>query len=98
MGCPSTSSLAALDLLWGHRADQRAPVTARATSAGFLQFLERVVAACPTAPAIAILLDNVAIHCCQAVTRSLEEHPRSSSSSALAPAPITTRWNRSGGR
>jgi hypothetical protein len=46
------------DPLRGHRAGQRASVAARATSAGFLGLPERVMAASPTAPAIAILLDH----------------------------------------
>jgi hypothetical protein len=46
------------DHLRGHRAGPRASVTTRATSAGFLGLLERMVAAYPSAPAIAIPLDN----------------------------------------
>ncbi len=79
MGCPETrldGVPSAPDPLRRHRAGPRAPVTTRATSAGFLQLLERVVAAYPSAPAIAILLDNVAIHRSRVVTHRLGEYPQ----------------------
>jgi len=52
----------------------------------------------PHRPAIAILLDHVAIHRCRAVSRWLASTPGSGSSSVLATVPTTTRWSASGRR
>lgn len=51
-------------------------VTKSANSAGFCAFLEQVLAAYPSAPAIALVLDNVIIHSSRAVQAWLAEHPR----------------------
>jgi hypothetical protein len=48
----------------------------KAVSATFTCFLDRVAAAYPTAPVIAIVLDNVAIHRSKAVTAWLAAHPQ----------------------
>lgn len=50
-------------------------IAARATSRFFIQLLEQVLAAYPTAPAIAMVLDNVSIHSCRAVQTWLAAHP-----------------------
>lgn len=51
-------------------------VTKRANSASFCAFLERVRAAYPSAPAVALVLDNVIIHSSRAVQARLAEHPQ----------------------
>lgn len=48
----------------------------KAVSAAFTVFLDRIAAAYPTAPAIAIVLDNVQIHRSKAVTAWLAAHPQ----------------------
>jgi transposase len=51
-------------------------VTRKAVSASFAAFLELLLAAYPTAPTIAVVCDNVIIHCSKLVQRWLAAHPR----------------------
>lgn len=51
-------------------------IAERANSVNFLELLERVVAGYPTAPVIAIVLDNVSTHSSKLVQRWLASHPR----------------------
>jgi transposase len=51
-------------------------VAERATSAAFIEFLEQILDAYPTAPVIAIVLDNVSTHSSRAVERWLAAHAR----------------------
>jgi len=51
-------------------------VTCRANSREFIAFLEQLAAGGPTAPAIAVVLDNVIIHSSHAVQVWLAAHPR----------------------
>lgn len=51
-------------------------VSPRATAATFIEFLELILAAYPSAPSLAILLDNVSAHRSKTVTSWLERHPR----------------------
>jgi transposase len=63
----------AIDLTTGQFLDQ---VTRRAIGAAFVGFCEQLLAAYPTAPAVAVICDNVAIHRSKLVQRWLAAHPR----------------------
>jgi transposase len=51
-------------------------ISERANSATFIEFLEQILDAYPTAPVIAIVLDNVSTHSSRAVERWLAQHGR----------------------
>jgi hypothetical protein len=51
-------------------------VTRKAVSASFTTFCEQLLAACPTAPVVAVICDNVIIHRSKIVQRWLGKHPR----------------------
>jgi transposase len=51
-------------------------VARRAISATFTAFLERLLAAYPAAPVVAVVCDNVVIHRSKLVQRWLAAHPR----------------------
>jgi hypothetical protein len=71
-------------------------VTRKAVSASFAAFLELLLAAYPTAPTIAVVCDNVIIHCSKLVQRWLAAHPGSWCCMAPATAPTTTPSSGSG--
>jgi len=67
------SIFGAVDLASGRFCYQ---VARKAISATFTAFLEQLLAAYPTAPQVAVICDNVIIHCSKLVQRWLAAHPR----------------------
>ena len=51
-------------------------VARKAISGSFTAFCEQLLAACPAAPVVAVVCDNVAIHHSKLVDRRLADHPR----------------------
>jgi transposase len=71
-------------------------VTRRASSREFIAFLEQLLRGYPTAPVLALVVDDVIIHSSQAVQAWLRATPGSSSSMGRAPRPAPTRSSGSG--